>query len=222
MGYGSSFAMIGAAGLLAVAMAAPAPATAQAHSANDHASAEADLYVGGNLGVIAPQAFSALGSFALLGIEAGYVLPALERQLVVTGGVLYSQPPGSGGRDDGRLSGGSYAWELDQQMLIVELGGAYRIFEPGGAFTPFAYGAGRIYMLQTRLDGESGEAAGFGRHDESFTEIGAAFGGGVDVPLGPGLATGKLGMGISNMNQQLTGNTNTGAFELSGGYRMAF
>ena len=222
MRYGLSTAAVGAAGLLVAALSAPAPAAAQAHPADDHASAEADILVGANIGVISPEAFNELGSFAIFGIDLGYALPVLDRQLLVTAGALYSQPPGSGGRQDGRLSGGSYAWELDQQMLIVELGGAYRILPPGGTFTPFAYGAGRIYMLQTRLDGESGEAAEFGRHDESFTEIGATVGGGIDVPIGPGMATGKLGVGFSDMNQRLTGDTNAGAFELSVGYRMAF
>jgi hypothetical protein len=70
--------------------------------------------------------------------------------------------------------------------------------------------------------GAAGSAADFGEHKESFTEVGGALGGGVELPLGPGLATGKLGVGISDMNQRLTGNTNTGAFELSVGYRMGF
>ena len=211
-----------AAGALVIAASASVAEADEFATETSHSSAEADVLVGANLGVIAPQPFNELGSFAMFGIEAGYVLPALDRQLLVTGGALYSQPPASGGRDDGRLSGGSYAWDLDQQMLVAELGGAYRILPPGGAVVPFAYTTGRVYMLQTRLDGESGQAARFGEHTESFTEVGAAVGGGADVPVGPGLATGTLGVGISNMNQRLTGDTNAAALELALGYRFGF
>lgn len=223
IGRGHPAALAGAVGLAFAALAEDARAQVQDLEAEEeHASADADVFVGANAGALAPQAFNELGGFAAFGIELGYALPALDRQLVVQSGAIYSQPPASGGREDGRLSGGSYAWDLDQQMLIAELGGAYRIVPPGDTFTPFAYGAGRVYMLQTRLDGESGEAAQFGEHTESFTEIGGVVGGGAEVAVGPGLATGKLGVGFSNMNQRLTGDTNAAALEFSLGYRLGF
>lgn len=200
--------------LAAEVRAQPAEAT--------HASATASVVVGARVGAIAPQPFSELGSFVIGGVEAGYVIPALDRRLQVAAALVYSRPPASGGGDDSRLSGGNYAWALDQQMLIAELSGVFRVLPPGSGVVPFVRGGGRVYMLDTRLDGDANMTAAFGEHQEGFTEVGLVLGGGVDVVLGPGSLVGELDLGFSDMNKNLTGDANTGAFELTAGYRMYF
>ena len=154
------------------------------------------------------------------GVEVGYILPALQRRLQIGGAFLYSRPPGSGGGSDTRLSGDSYDWELDQQMVVIELAALFRIFPPGPKLMPFARAGARIYLLETQLDGASGTVAEFGMHEEAFTELGFTLGGGVEYKLGPGTLTGELGLGVSNMNHILTGDSNTGAVEVTAGYRM--
>jgi opacity protein-like surface antigen len=206
---------------LAVVSVAAAALAAEAH-ADHHRSSSASVTVAAKVGAIAPQLFSELGSFLIAGVDVGYILPVAGRRIQVGAALLYSRPPASGGGSDPRLSGGGYEWELDQQMLIVELGGTYRISPPGGTITPYVRAGARIYMLDTRLDGESGASAEFGQHREGSTELGAAVGGGVDWAIGPGALVGDLGLGFSNLDEQLTGDANTGAFELSLGYRMFF
>ena len=209
--------------LVALSMTLATEARAQQPAAEaTHASATASVAVGARVGAIAPQPFNELGSFAIGGVEAGFILPALQRRLRVNAAFLYSQPPASGGGDDMRLSGGSYDWDLDQQMIILELSGVYHLVAPGSGMVPFVRAGGRVYMLDTGLGGASGEAAAFGTHQEAFTEVGFVLGGGVDLAVGPGTLVGEVDLGFSDMNEQLTGDANTGAFELTAGYRMYF
>jgi hypothetical protein len=194
-------------------------AQADIDSAGEDASV---AMIGAKVGGIAPQPFSELGSFVITGIEAAYVLPVADRRIWIGGGFYYSRPPASGGGDDMRLSGGGYDWELDQQMLIYELNGTYRFGGGGQRLVPYGRLGARVYSLRTRVDGSSEASARFAAHDEGSTELGFAAAGGADYLLGPGRLSGELGMGMSDLNQKLTGNSNTGALEVSLGYRMLF
>lgn len=183
---------------------------------------EPSIAVGARVGGIAPQPFSELGSFVITGVEAAYALPVADRRIWIGAGFYYSRPPASGGGEDMRLSGGAYEWELDQQMLIYELSGSYRFGGSADRLVPYGRFGGRIYSLSTRLDGSSETSAAFGNHDEGSTEVGLIAAGGADYLLGPGRLSGELGMGFSDLNQKLTGNSNTGALEVSLGYRFLF
>jgi len=107
-------------------------------------------------------------------------------------------------------------------MWIVELSALYRFLPPRQPLVPYARLAGRLYILDTSADGASASSARFGEHSEGSNEPGFALGGEVDHALGPGALLGELGFGFSKMNEKLTGDTNTGALELSVGYRMSF
>lgn len=180
------------------------------------------LAVGLRVGGIAPQPFSDLGSFVITGIEVNYVLPVANERIWVGGGFYYSQPPASGGGEDMRLSGGAYSWDLDQQMLIYELSGSYRFGDSQQRLVPYGRLGGRVYALSTTLDGSSDASADFATHKEGSIEMGGFAAGGVDFLLGPGRVSGELGLGLSDLNQKLTGDSNTGAVEVSAGYRFVF
>lgn len=214
-------ALLAVLALPALLVGLPRESAAQ-ETTSAHASSSAMVSAGARVGVIAPQPFSELGSFAVAGVEAGYFLPMLERRIQVSAAFLYSRPPASGSGDDSRLSGGGYEWDLDQQMMIAELGGVFRILPPGESLVPFARVAGRVYALDTSLDGNSMDEAAFGEHTEGATEVGMVIGGGVDWALGPGSLIAQLDLGFSDMNEKLTGDSNTGAFEVTAGYRFFF
>jgi hypothetical protein len=146
----------------------------------------------------------------------------MQRRLALGAGVLYSKPPASGSGNDSRLSGGGYDWELEQQMVVVELTAMLRLRSPGARMTPFGRAGARLYLLGSQIDGMSTADAAFGEHRESSREVGAVIGGGVEAAVGPGHAVGQLDVGYSDMNTQLTGDASTGALELSAGYRVAF
>lgn len=207
---------------LSLALSPALAGKAAAQEVEVHRSGSAAVTAGARVGLVAPQPFSDLGSFALFGVEGGYIIPALERRIQVGGAFYYTRPPASGGGTDDRLAGGTYEWDLKQQMFIVEVSGSFRFLPPGGTITPFGRLGARVYGLRTSLDGESGTDADFGKHREGSTELGMVVGGGVDWVLGPGALVGQLDVGFSDLDEQLTGNTNTGALELSVGYRFFF
>lgn len=178
--------------------------------------------IGARLGVIAPQPFNELGSFPLAGLEAGYLAPVMGRRLQIGAAISYSRPPASGGGMDSRLSGGEYAWELQQELLVLELAGTYRLRPPDSGVVPYGRLGARLYFLDTRLDGMSGSDAAFGEHQEGSSEPGIVVGGGVEASVGPGTILGQLDVGFSDLNEQLTGNSNTGALEVTAGYRVFF
>ena len=201
------------------ACAAAAPAAARADVAGESAPS---LSVGARVGAIAPQPFSELGSFAIAGVEAAFLTPALDHRLQIGAALLYSRPPASGGAMDSRLSGGGYAWELDQQMIVLELAGAFRVGPPDASLVPYARAGARLYVLETALDGMSTDDATFGAHQEGASEVGFVVGGGVEAAVGPGRLVGQLDVGYSDMNVRLTGDTNAAAIEISAGYRLLF
>ena len=51
---------------------------------------------------------------------------------------------------------------------------------------------------------------------------GLVVGGGADFAVGPGTIYGALEFGWSNLDQRLTGDSNTGALTLDAGYRLYF
>jgi len=215
MGQRSLIPWLYAAVVWAIAVHAP-----RAYADGSDGPAASAVMVSARTGAIAPQVFSELGSFALVGVEAGYVLPVAAGRISIGAGLMYSKPPASGAGADSRLPDGSYNWSLDQQMVIVEVGGLFRLAEATARLIPYGRVGARMYGLSTRLDGDAGSMAAFGEYQEGSTKLGAVVGGGAEYTLGPGKLTGELGIGYSSLNEKLTGDSNTGALEVSLGYRL--
>lgn len=183
------------------------------------------------VGLTAPQPFNDLNSWPVFGADVGVILPVdiagMERPLQIGVDVSYTRPGAEGdgthamlgGPDDG---GADYQWELDQQMLTLQLTTMWRFGAPGQGFGAHAIVGPRIYLMESILNAEGNEGANFGENRETNTEYGVVFGGGVEYELGPGSVVGTLLVGGSPLDQRITGEANTAAFNLDVGYRLFF
>lgn len=190
-------------------------------SAGGHPSTNSAVVVAPHVGVSFP-AFSDLGTWGNFGLELGYT-PAIDgRPLEIALMGWYSQPTASGTESDARLGegGGEYNWNLTQQILTLDLVGIWR-FRVSESLAPYGLAGPRMNMMRSTMTAE-GNGAQFGESQETNNEFGLVFGGGVDYALGPGTFFGELKFGWTNLDQRITGNSNTGSFLLDIGYRLYF
>ncbi len=187
----------------------------------------ASAYVGGHVGFLVPSLFGELNPAPLFGVEAGYILPfdlgPFTRPLGLALDVLYTAPGAEGDGTHASLGegGGTYAWELQEQLLIFELTALWRFMPLGDTLSAYLNAGPRLFLLQTTLDAQS-DGQSFGQHQERDTNLGAVFGGGLDLQLGPGTAFAALELSWSGLDQKITGDANTGALALDLGYRLHF
>ncbi|MEC9396970.1 MAG: hypothetical protein VX475_05115, partial [Myxococcota bacterium] len=78
--------MVALVALVGLSMAiVPGKAHAQEVEKRDHPASSKSFVLGPQIGVVAPQLFSGLGSWPIFGLEAGYILPfnvgSMERPL---------------------------------------------------------------------------------------------------------------------------------------------
>ncbi len=185
------------------------------------------LAVAPHIGVIAPQPFGDLGSWPVFGLDAGYILPfdvgAMERPLQLGIHASYTRPGATGEGTHPMLGeeGADYNWELDQQILTLQLTTMWRFMSPGQGLSAHALVGPRVYLMESVMEA-SGNDADFGENTETNTEYGVVFGGGVEFMLGPGALTGTVTVGGSPLDQRITGEANTGAINLDLGYRLFF
>lgn len=202
--------------------------TSAAHetgSSASHPAASKSFVVGPQVGVVAPQLFSDLGSWPIFGLEVGYILPfdagSMRRPLQLSVVGHYTQPGATGSGTEPNLGeeGTSYDWELTERMLQIELAATWRFIAPGEFLSPYATIGPRVYMLESVMTA-SGNGADFGEHRETKTEYGLIAGGGLDLAVGPGTIFGTLLFSWSDLNKRITGDTSTGAVTLDLGYRL--
>lgn len=183
------------------------------------------LTIAPHVGVVAPQLFSELGSWPVFGLELGVILPfdagSMIRPLTVAFDVMYTAPGASGRGTDPNLgdAGAGFDWELNQQMLILELTGLWRFMPPGAPLSAYAQIGPRVYLMNAVMTASGNGGADFGENEESNTEVGFVVGGGVEWLLGPGALFGAVKVGFSDLDQRLTGDANTGAAVVDLGYR---
>ncbi len=183
------------------------------------------------IGVTAPQPFNDLNSWPVFGLDLGVILPfdvgSMERPLQIGLDAFYTRPgaDGSGthamlgGPDDG---GADYNWELQQQMLTLQMTMLWRFMAPGDGFGAHAIVGPRIYLMESILNADGNSGADFGENRETNSEFGVVFGGGVEYELGPGSVAGTLLVGGSPLDQRITGEANTAAVNVDAGYRLFF
>lgn len=96
-----------------VAEPQPAPATAVATEPSPTEPARLGILAGAKLGGIVP--LDGLSPFPQVGIEVGYVLPPVKRQLAIVVAIDYTQPTTTNVESDPRVMGGTYTWKLTEQ-----------------------------------------------------------------------------------------------------------
>lgn len=171
--------------------------------------------VGGGLGT------GAVGATPLFEIELGYALPPLDRAIEVFVAAQFSQPTtdGTASEADPRLPGDSaFSYDITQQILTVALGGIYRIDLQNGLVMPYGGLGGRLYMLNTQVEGEV-DGQSFGDNEETQTDFGLVVMGGVDIFLGPGALLAELTFGWTSVDGFVLRDTNLGSVNLAVGYR---
>jgi opacity protein-like surface antigen len=184
-----------------------------------HPSVENSFVVGPHVGGQYP-AFSDLGFWGMFGLEIGYQPPIDGRPLEIAVIGRYTQPGAEGSGEDPSLGdgGAEYSWELTQRQLILDLVGIYRFRGVSESLHPYAMAGPRMNLMRAKLSAE-GNGADFGETRETNTEYGFVVGGGMDYRLGPGTLFGELKFGWTQLDQTLTGPSNTGSFVLDLGYR---
>ena len=175
------------------------------------------------VGGLFSEPFSALGPSYLVDLELGYVLPVWRHHLAVSLEGAYTAPTADGKQSDARLdaSGGSYAWHLEQREAILGVTFFYR--HPIKRFIPYVGIGPRIFLLQTRVQGQAG-ASPIDLSTETSTKIGAGIPIGCGFVLGPGHLFAELGLILGNIDHTTTGNVAVGvsSITLALGYRLSF
>lgn len=177
--------------------------------------------VGGGIG----KPFSEFGATPLFELEVGYLLPLpdpIGRSLEIFVAGQYAQP-GTEGRQtqmDSRLPGdGTFNYEVTQQEATVTLGALYHVDVGTDFFMPYGGLGARMYLLNTKVKGASGEE-GFGENEETQVDFGLAAMAGGEFFLGPGAILAELSFGWAQLDGFVMRDTNLGALNLTVGYRL--
>lgn len=186
------------------------------------------LAVSPQLGFTAPQPFGELGSFPIFGADVGYILPFdiadFQHPLQVGLEGSFTAPSAEGNGTHAMLgeSGAGYEWHMRQRIFTLQLTTMWRFVPPESGVSPHILFGPRIYMMESVLEASGNSGQDFGENRETNTEVGLAFGAGAEYPIGPGSATGSVVFTRSGLDQRITGEANTGAFNLNVGYRFFF
>jgi hypothetical protein len=200
--------------LIVAAVVALAPSLASARD-------RGEFLLAPRAGVLLPYGFSALGPSYLVGVEVGWALPVVEHRLAVTVAGDFTAPEASGSAGDARLdaSSGAYTWHLSQREVILGLSLVYR--HPLGRVTPYAGLGPRLFLLDSRIEGNAG-AAHIAQSHEQSTQVGGGAVVGLGVRAGPGDLFAELRVDVSRIDHRITGPSNTGALAIAAGYRVTF
>lgn len=133
----------------------------------------------------------------------------------------YSQHAASGSATNPQVPGGSWTWDLQQQVLVVAPGISARYPQGLGPVVPELLLAPEVAMLQSTVEGEA-SGSPFGESTEAYTRVGlfAALAGSME--LGPGEAVLSLQLTTSALDGEITGDSTTAALAPTLGYRMVF
>jgi hypothetical protein len=173
------------------------------------------LVAGAEIGGIFPQPFSELGTHVVFGVELGYRLPMWEQRLEILFGTAFSPP---GNSFEMRRADGTYAGELDQQLLFFSLGPRLRLNPPTESWNLTGALGGRLFLLRTYSNGSKGGQE-FMEYSEQSTQFGFFVAVGGEYNLGPGALFLDLDLGWSKLPHLISGDTSTGNIGATLGYR---
>ncbi|QDG54380.1 hypothetical protein FIV42_27640 [Persicimonas caeni] len=207
-------------------------ASAQIEAESQHPAATNSIVVAPHVGALFPQLTSDLGTWPVFGLSAGYILPVdlagFERPIEIGLDLMYTQPGADGTGTDPNLgdptsdTAGDYDWELTQRMLVLELYALWRFMPPGEFISAYGMIGPRAYFMEAEMVASGNDGQDFGTNTQTNDEYGLVFGGGADFAVGPGTIYGTLEFGWSDLNQRITGDSNTGAIVIDAGYRLYF
>ncbi len=173
------------------------------------------------VGGVFPQVLNRLGTSFVVGLEADYLLPVLERQLGLALEGSYSQPLHRRTVEDPRVPDGSVTYQVQEQVFGVYLGPKYFFFPLDSTVLPFASAGVRAQFLASQAQG-SGGGNPFGRQKETGTHFAFALQGGAGFLLGPGHLVAELQFLSSPIDHLVTGDVNIGDLGLRAGYLLRF
>jgi len=167
------------------------------------------------LGLFEPT--SRLTGAFFLGIEAGYVTPALDDHLAVVLEVDWVRPRASGAVADPRVVAGDGAFNLGNAEVGILLSAVYRFEDVILGLTPYGGLGPGVFFHRTVTQA----------FQNTYVETEARFGlqilAGADYTLGPGAAFVEFRYHFSRVDFKATGNANVGGFlALGAGYRLRF
>ena len=167
------------------------------------------------LGLFEPT--SRLSGAFFLGIEAGYVTPALDDHLAVVLEVDWVRPRASGSVTDPRVVAGDGAYNLGNAEVGLLLSAVYRFEDVILGLTPYGgFGPG-VFFHRTVTQ------AFQNTYTETEARVGLQIMAGADYTLGPGAAFVEFRYHFSKVDFKATGNANVGGFlALGAGYRLRF
>lgn len=174
------------------------------------------VLVGARVGGLLPT--SPLTADLTGGFEVGWFLPAHGHRLGLVLALDYASPDRSGTEMDPRVEGGSYSWHLTQREVTFTPVVIYRILSVG-RIVPYVGLGVRTYLLDS-VDRSGDAGPTIEQTDETSTKVGVVVPGGVELDLGPGALTGELMFQFGVLDHRATGDSNTGAFSLTFGYRL--
>ena len=198
------------------ATAAPAPAATKKQVVTPPAKAEKGRFlVAPKLGLFEPT--SRLSGAFFLGIEAGYVTPALDDRLAVVLEVDWVRPRASGSVADPRVVAGDGAYNLGNAEVGVLLSAVYRLEDALPGLTPYGGLGPGVFFHRTATQ------AFQNTYVETEARVGFQLMGGADYVIGPGAAFAEIRYHFSKVDFVSTGNSNVGGFLALGvGYRLRF
>ena len=160
---------------------------------------------------------SRLSGALFLGLEAGYVLPALDDRLAVVLEVDWVRPRASGSVADPRLVAGDGAYNLGNAEVGVLLSAIYRLEDLLPGLTPYGGLGPGLFFHRTATQ------AFQNTYVETEGRLGFQLLGGADYVIGPGAVFGEIRYHFTRVDFVATGSSNVGGFLALGlGYRLRF
>lgn len=198
----------------AMAQSKPVPSPKKTDVAVPAPAAKQRFLVAPKLGLFEPT--SRMSGALFLGLEAGYLTPALDDKLAVVLELDWVRPRGAGTVTDPRvINGGTYT--LGNAEVGLLLSAVYRLEGVVPRFTPYGGLGPGLYFQRTAT-------SSFGsQYIETETRLGFQMMAGGDVALGPGAGFVEFRYHFTRVDFLSTGNANVGGFLALGfGYRFRF
>jgi opacity protein-like surface antigen len=195
--------------------APPAAAAPAAPAATAQAAPKGRFLVAPKLGVYVPT--SALSAAPMLGVEVGYVTPALGDRLAVVLELDWARPRTSGQVSDPRLSNSPQPWALGNATVGLLLSAVYRLEDVIPGLSPYGGAGPGLYFHRAAM-------VAFGnQYLEKEGKLGFQVFAGADYAVGPGAVFLELRYHYAGIDLLSTGDANAGGFVLPGvGYRLRF
>ena len=200
----------------ATAPRAPAPAAKKADVIAPPARPQKGRFLlAPKFGLFEPT--SRLSGAFFLGLEAGYVTPALDDRLAVVLEVDWVRPRASGSVADPRVVAGDGAYNLGNAEVGILLSAVYRLEDALPGLSPYGGAGPGLFFHRTATQ------AFQNTYVETEGRVGFQMLGGADYVIGPGAAFAEIRYHFTRVNFVSTGSSNVGGFLALGlGYRLRF